>query len=141
MQDIDSIIATCKKELNRNPEDMEALDELGHVYMHSGQYEKAIESFQRIVNISPDKTEAWFLLYAAHREKGQDTEGAKILQSIVDNLMDAVSEDPEDLESWSDLGFAYLEKGQKDKVKEVYEHLKSIDVHYADNFKQRLSDL
>ena len=71
-------IGILKDVLNKDPENIDALTNLGYFAIQSGQYEKAIERFETVLTIDPENAEAYIYLtdiYLSQKniEKGIET--------------------------------------------------------------------
>lgn len=66
---------------------------------------------------------------AAHG-RGGSGEHAKAIESY----QEALRIDPEDAYAWRGLGIVYANLGQRNKVLEIYQHLKKLDPTMADKF-------
>lgn len=63
-------INKLKGVLAKDPNHEGALTQLGYFSMQTGQYEKAIERFEHLVNINPENKEAVFMLAQAQDNSG-----------------------------------------------------------------------
>lgn len=61
-----------------------AIRQLGFLSMRTGQYDKAIGRFERLLEINPNESQAYFLLGEAHEGLGDKENAVKAYQSFVD---------------------------------------------------------
>jgi len=66
-----------------------AIYNLGLLSMQSGQYDRAIERFERLVDLAPDNLQAQFLLGVSYFEAGQNTEAKAQFERVK-----AMNDDP-----------------------------------------------
>jgi tetratricopeptide (TPR) repeat protein len=83
-------IGLLKEVLEADPENIKAHVNLGYFSIKSGQYEKAIERFEKVINIAPDYPEAYIYLgdvYESLGNKQKAIEYYSIYRDKVDNPM------------------------------------------------------
>ncbi|MEQ8909020.1 MAG: tetratricopeptide repeat protein [Vicingaceae bacterium] len=81
-------IGMLKDVLNSDPENIDALTNLGYFAIQSGQYEKAIERFNSILKIDPKNAEAYIYLTDVYLSQNQVQKGIETLEqykSLVDD--------------------------------------------------------
>ncbi len=69
-------IAAFEQALAANPEGVEALEELGFLYLNRGKMDDAIRYAERAVRLDPTRSKAWITLGAARQSRG-DRAGAQ----------------------------------------------------------------
>jgi len=80
-------IGMLKEVLNIDPENVDALTNLGYFAIQSGQYEKAIERFNQVLEVDPRNAEAYLYLADVYLSQGQKEQGIETLEKYKD-LMD-----------------------------------------------------
>tara|TARA_B100001109_G_C18859399_1_gene473256 strand:- start:794 stop:1696 length:903 start_codon:yes stop_codon:yes gene_type:complete len=81
-------IGLLKEVLNSDPENIDALTNLGYFAIQSGQYDKAIERFKTILQIDPKNAEAYLYLTDTYLSQNQVEKGIETLEqykSLVDD--------------------------------------------------------
>jgi hypothetical protein len=115
------------------PREYAAWFSLGNAYAKSEQYNKAVESFKRALDINSDYPETWFNLGNTYNSLGQYAES-------IDALKKAVDIDSKDISVWVNLGINYYQANQRRQVKKVYKVLKKLDPSTAEEFKRLFID-
>lgn len=82
-------IGILKEVLNTDPENIDALTNLGYFAIQSGQYEKAIERFEQILSIDPKNAEAFIYLTDIYLSQNDIEKGISTLEQYK-----ALVEDP-----------------------------------------------
>ena len=83
-------IGLLQKVLEKDPENINALVNLGYFAAKSGQFEKAIERFNRVIEINPEFTDAYLYLSDVYMQMGNREEAIKQLE-----IFKAFIKDPE----------------------------------------------
>lgn len=73
-------IGMLKGVLNKDPENIDALTNLGYFAIQSGQYEKAIERFETILSIDPKNAEAYIYLTDIYLSQEKVEKGIETLE-------------------------------------------------------------
>lgn len=73
-------IGMLKAVLNKDPENIDALTNLGYFAIQSGQFEKAIERFETILSIDPKNAEAYIYLTDIYLSQEQVDKGIETLE-------------------------------------------------------------
>lgn len=81
-------IGMLKEVLNIDPENVDALTNLGYFAIQSGQYEKAIERFDQVLEIDPRNAEAYLYLADIYLSQGQKDKGIETLRSYKELMND-----------------------------------------------------
>lgn len=81
-------IGMLREVLNIDPENINALTNLGYFAIQSGQYEKAIERFKTVLSIDPRNAEAYLYLTDVYLSQGQKEEGIKTLKKYKELMKD-----------------------------------------------------
>jgi len=81
-------IGILKEVLNKDPENVNALTNLGYFAIQSGQYEKAVERFKSVLSIDPQNAEAYIYLTDVYLSQNDIEKGIETLEkykSLVDD--------------------------------------------------------
>jgi tetratricopeptide (TPR) repeat protein len=73
-------IGMLKDVLNVDPENIDALTNLGYFAIQSGQYEKAIERFETVLRIDPENAEAYIYLTDVYLSQDKVSKGIETLE-------------------------------------------------------------
>jgi len=66
--------------VNKDPKNVDALTNLGYFAIQSGQYEKAIERFNTVLEIDPNNAEAFIYLTDTYLSQGEKEKGIETLE-------------------------------------------------------------
>src|SRR5437667_10970995 len=80
MSQLQERIAQFQKMANDDPENELGHFRLGQLYLDDGQYENAIKSFRRTLELSPQFSKVYQLLGSALTKLGQNDEAVEVLQ-------------------------------------------------------------
>lgn len=94
-------------------EDVYAWTFLCIAYGETKQHDKAIESCQHALRITPEHADAWFNLGSAYRESNQP-------DKAIEAYRQAIRIYPEHADAWGNLAIAYDRSNQLDKTIEAY---------------------
>lgn len=100
------------------------LNELGLAVRRSGDPQRAIEIFLRVIENDPGLPEVWFNLGVAMDKAGQ-TQGA------LKSFRQAVKLQPDFTMAWNNLGTLYLEQNLTGEAVEVFETVTRLAPNYA----------
>jgi len=81
-------IGILKEVLNIDPENVDAITNLGYFAIQSGQYEKAIERFDQVLALDPNNAEAYLYLADVHLSQGDNEKGIEHLKKYRDIMND-----------------------------------------------------
>ena len=95
--------------VSKNPNCWAGHYNLGFVFLQKGQVDKAVERFQKALEINPDLKEAHNNLGSALLKKGQ-------VDQAVAQFQKALEIDPRYVEAHNNLGLALFKKGQVDQA-------------------------
>jgi len=82
-------IMTLREILAVNPDNVEASFQLGVFSIQTGQFDKAVERFEKVLVLSPDNYSAQLYLAQAQAQLGNTQQAKQLLQSVIDNSSDA----------------------------------------------------
>lgn len=117
---------------------------LGYSYYHSGEYEKAVSSFSRVISLKPGEVSAYYyrgkarnLLGTQMESKLSAFEKEKLLQAAIRDFSKAIELNGDDMKLYQNRAVAYRDYGilKGQKIPKFYN--KGIA---ADAFKSSISD-
>jgi len=111
-------VATLRLALQRNPDDVGALFNLGMALGEAGHAGEALELLQRLVAIEPDYPGAWVALGVAQGRR-------QLWDASIQSFREAVARHPQDPYAHKNLGAALSQTGQLDEARD---HLKAAVV-------------
>ncbi len=105
----------------------EAVDlfRLGAQQLAAGMIDKAIEAFEKGVQLKPDVKEGWYNLGVAYGRK-------KLYTKEIASYSKALELDPNYVNALHNLGLAYVDLAQKDKALDVLQKAAKADPNAAD---------
>jgi len=77
---------------------------LGIAYNDEGNYDKAIECYQKAITIDPDYADAYYNLGLAYKDKGNYDKAIECWQKAIDI-------NPDNAVTYNNMGLAYYSKG------------------------------
>jgi Tfp pilus assembly protein PilF len=116
-------IAAFEKSLAADPNLVEAHEWIAHILILGGDFEGAIERYQKIVARRPS-TESKVSLGLAYLRVGDVDMAVKTLSS-------AVAADPGNCKGWNNLSLAYLGQGEVVRAREAAEKAIALDAGYG----------
>ncbi len=81
-------IAMLREVLEQNPNHAKAIENLGLLSVQSGQYDKAIVRFEKLVELKPDDVSAHLYLGVSYKETGAKEKAKKELEFVFNNATD-----------------------------------------------------
>ena len=111
-KDYDGAIKAIKGALRANDKDISNLISLGDVYVLKGDYVQAQNTFQKVVNLDPQKPQGYFRLGLLKREQKQPDQAMKYFDQ-------ALARDADFLPALQQEAAIYLGQKQLDKAVEV----------------------
>lgn len=130
LNNADGAIGILKNYLNNNPEDIDVLLNLGIDYflLPKPQYQKAIETFNEVLKLEVQNSEAYFYKGLIYKESG-DTAKA------ISNFQTAVESEPDFYEAYMQLGLLYAAQNNDLAIKyfdnAIDLNTESTEAHYA----------
>jgi Tfp pilus assembly protein PilF len=119
----DEAIAAFEKSLAVDPNLVEAHEWIAHILVLRGDYEGAIERYQKIVARNPS-TDSKVSLGLAYLRVGD-------VDMAVKTLANAVAADPNNCKGWNNLSLAYLRQGKVDDARAAAEKAVALEPNYA----------
>jgi tetratricopeptide (TPR) repeat protein len=102
------------------PKSVEAHYNLGLAYVQAGETDKALEAFQKAIELRPDLIEAYINMGGVYFQQGKLEESIRANQQALELRPDA-------LQAHSNLAFAYLQKADWEAAIEAAERALEID--------------
>lgn len=84
-------IMLMRKILEEHPNNARAHFQMGLFSIQSGQFEKAVERFEKVISIDPSNVESLYFLGNAHSNLGNKTEAISYLESFNEKTEDEES--------------------------------------------------
>lgn len=122
---IDLAIEEYKAILGLRPDAIDALNNLGYLYVGKGQYANAIAQYQKAIAVKPDFAEAHFNLGVAYVAYSQ-------LDSAIAAYQRALQYDPENHEIHNNLGAVHTMAGNHREAEASYQQALKFKPDYAD---------
>lgn len=79
-----NLIAQLEKAVAADPNNTDALAQLGHVYFDTNQYTRAIETYNKYLALKPDNANIWTDLGVMHRRQGNPMEALRAFDKAVE---------------------------------------------------------
>lgn len=108
-------IALLQEALRIQPQDVDALTNLGWILTELKWYEEAGQKFQEALRLNPDYARAHAGLGGIYAEADRD------YQAAIAEYLKALQVEPENATYLSDLAWAYYQAGQVDRAIEVFQ--------------------
>ena len=106
------------------PDDPDALINLGVAYAGKGELDKAIEKFQETLALRPDDPDALINLGVAYAKKGE-------LDKAIEKYQEALALRPDYPDALINLGVAYFYTKNYIEIKNIFDRLLAIDPTYS----------
>ena len=87
-----SKILELEKRVAANPDDGEAWNELGHLYLHDNQPKQGILAFKRVLDLNPNNAHAWTDLGIMYRQNKEPVEAVAAFDKAIE--IEPRSEEP-----------------------------------------------
>ena len=110
--------------LKLNPEDTQAMLNLGKKYYDLGEHEKSEEVLTKLVEMEPENVEAYFFLGRCCLSMGKSEEAISAYKKVVEL-------EPDNLRGYSELASAYNEIGQPEAAERYITKAIRIDPKYG----------
>jgi Tfp pilus assembly protein PilF len=116
-------VAAFEKSLTEDPNLVEAHEWIAHIFILQGDYDDAIERYQRIVARNPS-TDSKVSLGLAYLRVGD-------VDMAVKTLSNAVAADPSHYKGWNNLSLAYLRQGKVADARAAAERAVELEPSFA----------
>jgi Flp pilus assembly protein TadD len=100
---------------------------MGLACSNKGDKDKAIECYQKAIDIKPDEHKAFNNMGLAYADKGDKDKAIECYQKAIDIK-------PDEHKAFNNMGLAYADKGDKDKAIECYQKAIEIKPDYHEAF-------
>ena len=117
----------CRKILEIQPDNADAMHFLGVIFYSSGNYDLAIQNIKKSLHFNSTNAEAYFDLGNAYHEKGQ-------LDDAITNYQKAIEIEPNFVDAYNNLGLAIQDEGNLDKAIAYYQKAIEINPDFADAY-------
>jgi len=117
--DLNKAIKTIEKALEIDPENTDALMNIGFVYSFMNRMNKLKSYLEKVLKIDPKHEEAWYTLSEFWRNKGR-------IEKQIDALEKLIELYPENTNYWEKLIGIYKSKNEVDKIIESYTRLRDL---------------
>jgi tetratricopeptide (TPR) repeat protein len=126
---IETQIRRWNEEIRKNPKDFETMAAIGSAYGKLSQHQKAIEYFQKAIDINPSYADAYLGMAAAYGFLGR-------LDDKIAACRKAISLKPDSAEAYANLGSALGKAGKyKESIQALREAIRLkpdfADAHFA----------
>lgn len=92
-----------------DPDEAEAANKRGHVYLKEGDFNRAIDEFSQAIQLKPDMAEAYYKRGLAYHKNGE-------LDRAIADFDRAIHLDPNSAHTYMNRGNAYSDKGDPDRA-------------------------
>jgi tetratricopeptide (TPR) repeat protein len=150
----ESVFTEVKKKLQENPNDVDALYHLADLYDRSALYQKAIDTYKKVVQLKPAMGYAYFKMGTAYDRLNQPSEAINAFKKAIKHMPDyavahnnmgvaygrlekygeeikalqkAIRLRPAYSSARFNLGVTYLKTGNRKAAMQEYESLKKFD--------------
>ena len=107
-------IEAYKREIEINPDSVEAYYHLGMAYSSLGKYKEAVEAYGRAIKFRPDYAAAYYNLGHAYSNLNQHDKAIKAFRR-------SIQYEPDNVEAYFALGTAYYDAGKEEKAVDTFE--------------------
>ena len=111
----------------KSTKDVEKLFNMGNAYDDEGNYDKAIEYYQKTIELKPDNTEVYNNMGIAYNHKGS-------YDKAIEYYEKAIELNPDLSEAFNNMGNAYSDKGNYDKAIECYQKVIELNPDDVDAY-------
>lgn len=133
--DFKSAVSSLEKALAADTNDVNTLYMLGYSYYHSGNYNKAVATFNRVISLKPSENSAYYYRGKARNIMANDTKGMsnpdreKLLLSSIRDFSKAIDLNAEDVKLYQNRAVAYRDYGvlKGQKIPGFYDKAKAVN--------------
>ena len=115
----DDLIRQYREAVRENPQDDRAYNDLGNAYYSNGQYEKAIEQYQKAIKVKPE--------WVYYSNVGDSYRALREWETSITYYQKAVELNPEDPVIHYNLYLAYHAKGMYKEAEESLREAAGLD--------------
>ena len=109
-------ISEIKKQLEKDPDNIDLLNDLGVGYFLAGDYTNSVLVLKKAVTIKPDETKCLYNLANSYSELEQ-------YEQAIQYYHDAIDQTPDHLPSLNNLADSYEAIEESEKAKQLFEYL------------------
>ncbi|MGQ9507984.1 MAG: tetratricopeptide repeat protein [Thermodesulfobacteriota bacterium] len=99
----------------------------GVVFHHQREFSRAIETYQKVIDLNPAYIEAYNNLGIIHQEMGNFDGALKFYQK-------AIEIEPRYEKGWNNLGILWILKGDLQKAKDCFQKILSINPNHLESY-------
>lgn len=141
--DFKSAVSSLEKALAVDTNDINTLYMLGYSYYHAGNYNKAVNTFNRVVSLKPGDNSAYYYRGKARNIMANETKGIsnpdreKLLLYSIRDFTKAIDLNSEDVKLYQNRAVAYRDYGvlKGQKIPNFHDKAKAINA-----FRSCISD-
>jgi len=111
---------TLERMLKSNPKDYDVMVFLGGIHLNSGNYEKSVEYFQKVVSIVRQHPTAHYNLGISYHKLNQ-------FEKAEENYRKAIEVNPKNADAYNNLGIVCSALGRKEQALEYYNKVLTFD--------------
>ena len=161
----DNVFVQVYRQVQAEPDNVDALYHLADLYDRQGQYQKAVDTFKKVLELNPNRNFAYFKLGTAYSRLNQNEKAVEALKEaakhlphnpiVMNNLgiaygklnrlddeiaafKKALEIRPRYASGRFNLALVYLKKGDRQSAMEQYEELEKFDLTMAAELKKRI---
>jgi Flp pilus assembly protein TadD len=125
--EFEKAVEEYKKVLELEPQDIDALSNLGVAYYNLAQLDEAIEQYSKALELAPRDADIHSNLAAAHVQKYQENGAQEQLESALDQYTEAVELNPSLPEAHFGLGVVYILLQRYDEAIQALTRFQELD--------------
>ncbi|KAJ2551807.1 glucose repression mediator protein [Coemansia sp. RSA 1933] len=125
MNEPDRALAAYDSALRHNPYSQTALTQIANIYRSREDFDKAVEYFQRIVNIDATNGETWGAIGNCYLMLGELPKAYQAYQHAIMHL-----QNPKEPKLWYGIGILYDRYGSYDHAEEAFDAVMSMDPNF-----------
>jgi len=114
-----------KETLKRNPNHVDAHNNLGIIFQVLGEFQKARSCYEKAIQIQPEAYASYYNLGLVFKELGE-------LQKAVDCHQKSIQIQPNHVDAYNNLGIVFKELGEHQKAISCFEKAIKIQPNFAD---------
>jgi superkiller protein 3 len=106
--------------MNKKEKQAEKYFQQGYAYNNKGDYDKAIEYYNKAIELNPDYAVAYYNLGNVYNNKGDYGKAIEYYNKAIEYYNKAIELNPDSVDAYNNLGIAYNIKSDDDKAIEYY---------------------
>lgn len=112
------------RQVQANPEDVDALYHLADLYDRQGHYQQAVDTFGKVIELDPDRGYAYFKMGTAYSRMNKPQKAVEVLLQAAEHL-------PKNPVVYNNLGIAYRKLNRLDEAIAAFQKALEIRPRYA----------